>query len=193
MSESFNKFLEDNDMLLVLKLHPSEEYNPLSQNQFNQCNRNIVILKTERLVVNFTSIYEILPNFDILITDYSSIYFDFLLLNKPIIFLTYDFERYQQNRGFLLEPYDFWAPGPKVTTIEMLVEEIQKCISDPNYYKKERETVNNIINQFQDGNSCERVWKQIMDRTGGQWKLENSGLCRNAHDSMILAYRMKNK
>lgn len=169
-SELFNKFLKDNNILFVLKLHPFEEKYWLSQDGFNQCNGNIVILKTEHLTTNLSTIYEVLKDFDILITDYSSIYFDFLLLNRPIIFLPLDLEEYAKTRGFLLEPYDFWAPGPKATTVEMLIDEIQKCISDPTYYEKERITVNNLINQFQDGNSCERVWKEILRMAEGPRK-----------------------
>lgn len=161
-SERFNKFLSDENMLFVLKLHPFEEKYWFSQGNFKQCNGNIVILKTECLTNHLITIYEVLKNFDILITDYSSIYFDFLLLNRPIIFLPLDLEDYARTRGFLLEPYDFWASGPKVTTVEMLIDEIRKCISDPTYYENERAIVNNLINQFQDGNSCGRVWKEIL-------------------------------
>lgn len=164
--EIFNEFLRDNNILFVLKLHPFEEKYWLSQDNFEQCNENIVVLKTECLTTHLISIYEVLECFDILITDYSSIYFDFLLLNRPIIFLTLDLEQYAQTRGFLLEPYDFWTPGPKVTTIETLMDEIQKFISAPNYYERERNTINDLINQFQDGKSCERVWTQIQCRIG---------------------------
>lgn len=169
-SKRFNKFLSENNILFVLKLHPREEKYWLSQDDFNQCSENIVVLKTENLITNLITIYEVLKSFDILITDYSSIYFDFLLLHRPIIFLPLDLQEYAQTRGFLLEPYDFWAPGPKATTVEMLIDEIQKCISDPTYYEKERITVNNLINQFQDGNSCERVWKEILCMTKGLHK-----------------------
>lgn len=162
----FNEFLGDNNILFVLKLHPFEEKYWFSQNNFQQCNENIVILNTESLMTHLISIYEVLGCFDILITDYSSIYFDFLLLNRPIIFLPLDLEQYAQTRGFLLEPYNFWAPGPKVTTVETLMDEIQKCISVPSYYEKERNTINNLINHYQDGKSCERVWAQIQHRIG---------------------------
>lgn len=165
-SEYFNKFLRNNNMLFVLKLHPFEEKYWLSQDNFKDFNGDIVILKTEHLTGPLISIYEVLKEFDVLITDYSSIYFDFLLLNKPIIFLPLDLEQYTQTRGFSLEPYDFWTPGPKATTIEMLIDEIQKCISDPAYYEMERKTINSLINQFQDGSSCERVWNQIQCRLG---------------------------
>jgi CDP-glycerol glycerophosphotransferase (TagB/SpsB family) len=162
----FNEFLKNNNLLFVLKLHPFEEKYWLSQDIFKELNGNIVILKTGHLTGQLISIYEVLKDFDILITDYSSIYFDFLLLNKPIIFLPLDLEQYTKTRGFSLEPYDFWAPGPKATTIEELIDEIQKCIADPTYYEKERKTINNLINQFQDGCSCERVWAQIQRRIG---------------------------
>jgi CDP-glycerol glycerophosphotransferase len=165
-SEYFNEFLRNNQILFVLKLHPFEENYWLSQDNFKEPNGNIVILKTGHLTGQLISIYEVIKDFDILITDYSSIYFDFLLLNKPIIFLPLDLEQYTQTRGFSLEPYDFWTPGPKVTTVGMLIDEIQKCISDPTYYEKERKTINNLINQFQDGSSCERVWEQIQCRVG---------------------------
>lgn len=165
-SEVFNKFLSDNNILFVLKLHPFEEKYWLSQDNFKQYNTNIAILKTECLTTHLVCIYELLKDFDILITDYSSIYFDFLLLNRPIIFLPLDLEEYAQTRGFLLEPYDFWTPGPKATTVERLIEEIQKCISDPAYYERERNTVNNLINHYQDGGSCERVWAQFQCRIG---------------------------
>lgn len=165
-SEYFNEFLRNNKILFVLKLHPFEENYWLSQDNFKEPNGNIVILKTGHLTGQLISISEVIKDFDILITDYSSIYFDFLLLNKPIIFLPLDLEQYTQTRGFSLEPYDFWTPGPKVTTVGMLIDEIQKCISDPTYYEKERKTINNLINQFQDGSSCERVWEQIQCRVG---------------------------
>lgn len=64
--------------------------------------------------------YNILNAVDILITDYSSIYFDFLLLDRPIIFTPIDYEEYKHNRGFLLEPFDFWAPGDKCFCYEDL-------------------------------------------------------------------------
>jgi CDP-glycerol glycerophosphotransferase len=165
-SELFHKFLKDNNIMFVVKLHPFEEKYWLSQDNFDQYNENIVIFKTERLTTHLISIYEVLTDFDILITDYSSIYFDFLLLNRPIIFLPLDLEEYAQTRGFLLEPYECWTPGPKVTTVEELIDEIQKCISDPAYYEQERNTVNNLINHYQDGKSCERVWAQIQHKIG---------------------------
>jgi CDP-glycerol glycerophosphotransferase (TagB/SpsB family) len=98
---------------------------------------------------------------DLLITDYSSIYFDYLLLNRPIIFTPTDLEEYRETRGFLLEPYDFWTPGPKVTSQKALQHEILKSLCDIKYFQSERETILSIIHQYRDNKSSERLWNMI--------------------------------
>ena len=45
-----------------------------------------------------------LPFVDVLITDYSALYHDFLLLDRPILFVPYDYEEFEQQNGFL---YDY--------------------------------------------------------------------------------------
>ena len=95
-----------------------------------------------------------------MITDYSSVYFDFLLLDRPIIFIPFDIKEYSK-RGFALEPYDFWTPGPKVYSLNELIKELKVFINNPEYYNKERKTVNHLVNTYKDGKSCERVWNLI--------------------------------
>ena len=57
-------------------------------------------------------IYPLLKHTDMMITDYSSIYFDYLLLDKPIIFYPYDFEQYTKDDRNLLFDYESMTPGP---------------------------------------------------------------------------------
>ena len=57
---------------------------------------------------------------DVLITDYSSVFFDFALLRRPIIFFAYDLENYRDNlRGFYMD-YEKELPGPIVTDEDQL-------------------------------------------------------------------------
>lgn len=160
--KEFDDFLEELNMLLIVKLHPSNIKQASNYIEFSNL-KNVYSLEDKNLLDAELDSYEIISAVDLLITDYSSIYFDYLLLNRPMIFTPLDLEEYEKNRGFLVEPYDFWAPGPKCYTMRELKEEIQKCLSDSNYYEKEREIVCNIVHHYKDDNSSERVWKLIDD------------------------------
>ncbi|WP_210133194.1 glycosyltransferase [Staphylococcus sp. GDH8C106P] len=66
---------------------------------------------------------ELLGIIDILVTDYSSIFFDYLVTDKPIIFYTPDFETYEQDRGLYLSVNSL--PGPSVHTVTELIQTIK--------------------------------------------------------------------
>ena len=68
---------------------------------------------------------------DILITDYSSIFFDFIPLNKPIIYYTYDLEEYKQDRGLYFEMSDM--PGKVCNSIDLVIVELQSLLSAPEH------------------------------------------------------------
>ena len=150
----FDTYLEENNIAFIIKYHPVHVYQDKKV-------KNVHILKDDHLRDKDLELYEIINAADLLITDYSSIYFDYLLLDRPIIFTPLDLEAYTENRGFLLEPYDFWAPGPKCYNFEQLAAEIIICLNDNSYYQKERETICNIVHHYKDANSSERVWKVI--------------------------------
>ncbi len=152
--ELFNMYLEENNIVFLIKYHPVHVYK-------DKKGKNMHILKDESFRDKNLDLYEIINAADLLITDYSSIYFDYLLLDRPIVFTPLDLEAYTENRGFLLEPYDFWAPGPKCYNFEQLAAEIIICLNDNSYYQKERETICNIVHHYKDANSSERVWKVI--------------------------------
>lgn len=161
--EVFRGYLEKNEILFLLKIHPQEEEYYL-RTLMNLDKGNIILITSEMLHANLMDLYDILGATDILITDYSSVYFDFLLINKPIIFVPTDLKEYSESRGFILEPYDFWAPGPKATNFKDFLEELGKCIKNPDYYKKERKLVNDIVNKYQDNKSCERVYDLVFGK-----------------------------
>ena len=75
-------------------------------------------------------VYTFLSEVDILITDYSSIYFDYLLWERPIIFFPYDLEYYRdEDRGLIFE-YDEYTPGPKIFNAKELENVLSKGIDD---------------------------------------------------------------
>lgn len=156
----FSKFLKENKYNLVLKLHPFEE--TYYKEQIKKLNlENIYFLDTQILKNNNTDLYKWLAKSDMLITDYSSVYFDYLLTKKPILFINCDEEEYRESRGFILEPYEYWTPGPKVATQELLEEEIMKLFNNSSYYFKKREEMIEVFHEYKDGENCKRLWNFI--------------------------------
>lgn len=156
--EEFHKFLEVNNIILIVKLHPAEEHKFV--NNIIEKN-NIRIITNNMLFTKGIDLYEILNVANILITDYSSVYFDTLLIDLPIIFTPVDLIEYKSDRGLLLEPYEEWTPGPKCTNQKDLQNYIIKCLFDPRYYQKERNNILNKVHMYLDGNSCSRTWSFI--------------------------------
>ncbi len=129
-----NSFLEKNNYLLCIKLHPGE----LSKINIKET-KNIKVISEDNMIKQQVSVNEIINAFDLLITDYSSIGTEFLFLNRPVLFNICDIEEYKKNRGLFFGSDDFWFPGPKFKNFDELIEEIKKLLTDENYYKSERE------------------------------------------------------
>jgi len=129
----------------------------LYANNINNCFR----LDSEILSQNELDLYDVLNGVDLLMTDYSGVYFDFLLLNRPIIFLPVDLDEYVKTRGFLVDPYEEWTPGPKVVSQDHMELELLKSLDDSDYFNKDRIRLRNIIHSYKDSSSTKRVWKVI--------------------------------
>lgn len=120
-----NKFVFDIDFDLD-KLHEEfhEEYVLLLRMHVVISNRLEVDPKYNDFVINvsdYPEMQELLVISDVLITDYSSVMFDFANSNKPILFYTYDLEEYRDNtRGFYID-FEEEAPGPLLFNTEELL------------------------------------------------------------------------
>lgn len=94
---------------------------------------------------------------DVLITDYSSVFFDYLILDKPIVFYAQDYEAYSMNRGYYLDYNSL--PGEIVYSGEELDDAIDKALLSPNKHNREQ-----FREQYMlacDGKSTDRVINYI--------------------------------
>lgn len=151
-------FLEENNYLLIIKKHPSDES---AMKSFSH--KNILILDEDILSSNFITIYDILNSIDLLIADYSSIYIEYLLLDRPILFLHKNLKSYTKHRGIILNNIDFWTPGPQVTTFKNFKNELLKLLSDNTYYSKERLSLKKIMFDENYSNYCKQNFDYFFD------------------------------
>ena len=153
------EYLEKNNYLFIIKKHPSEK----SEINIKE-NKNVLILDEETLNSNLISIYEILNAVDLLIADYSSVYVEYLLLNRPVVFLHKNIKDYSNNRGIILNNIDFWSPGPQVKTIDTLIHEINLLLSDKTYYQLERDSFRKIMFDDNTKDICKRTFEFLFDK-----------------------------
>ncbi len=99
---------------------------------------------------------------DILITDYSSVFFDYANLKRPIIFYMYDLEAYKDDiRGFYIDLKEL--PGVITKTEDELIKELYKIDKDFKYDKKYEE-FNKKYNYLDDGNASNRVVERCISK-----------------------------
>ncbi|KLT15585.1 CDP-glycerol:glycerophosphate glycerophosphotransferase [Neobacillus vireti] len=110
---------------------------------------------------NYDDISDLYLVSDILLTDYSSVFFDYLCLKRPIIFYTYDIDTYRDKvRGFYFD-YEKDAPGPLVKTTEEVINVI-KQISE-NQFKPSEEVIrfHREFCSLENGVSAEKVVEKV--------------------------------
>jgi CDP-glycerol glycerophosphotransferase len=138
------------NLLLLVKLHPWMHGRLRSKPK-----PGLIFVSPE------SDIYPLLPLADFLITDYSSIYFDFLLLDRPILFFAYDLERYLAAERGMYFSYAEMTPGEKVTTLEELVTAMQRVIDGKDDWRPGRARVRSLVFEQADGHSADRLLAEL--------------------------------
>ncbi len=114
---------------------------------------------------------------DILITDYSSCYTDYLLLDRPVVFYCYDLEKYLKTSNEMYYEYDEVTPGPHVREFEELLQTLTDFASGIDDYKDERERVLNIFYAKENqGRVAKKQWAYLRDNiiaNGGNNRVMN--------------------
>ena len=144
-------FLEEKNMLLFIRTHVAEQGSAAPY-----LGKRIRFLGNEQAEV----VTGILNIFDCLITDYSSFYIDYLLTDKPMIFLPYDRQQYLDGRGMNFD-YDDVTPGPKPETFNDFLDALSP---KEDFWKSERTRVNRLFNEIQHpcaADICNKVLKMI--------------------------------
>jgi len=153
---NLNEYLVKNNIIFLIKWHTYEK------NSYNMKKYSNILDVTH----DVQDLQELLPFIDILITDYSSVSYDFVLLDRPVIYYSYDLDDYVKFSRNLYENYYEEFPGPfaknesELFDMILSVNHLSKLdkidIMKYNEFKKK-------FNVYTDGNSCNRVYDFIID------------------------------
>ena len=147
--DQLNDLLVTKNEVLVVKKHPWEKVLQVP----------VGLTNVVDLSAKVNDIQELLVHTDVLITDYSSVFFDFMISKKPILFYAYDLEAYKQNCRDMYYAYETVVPGP----IAMSGKELIEMLSDVNGWFLENNNqekyaaINEKFNKMNDGVAAKRV------------------------------------
>ncbi len=156
--DKLNSFLEDNNTYLLIRKHPNEAQRFEDLYSAGTIRSRILFAGQD----NYPDTQVLLKFTDILITDYSSIYFDFLLLNKPIIFIPYDYDEYIIERNFLYDYYEN-TPGPKLFSQSEIINYLTKCFENIETDVELRNKCIKKFHKYTDGKSSERILAKMKE------------------------------
>ena len=140
------------DYILVLRLH----------------HFSVSGLKDEMLndfVYNFSSypsIQELYLVSDILITDYSSVMFDYSILKRPILFFTYDLEEYRDNLRGLNIDFEKVSPGPLLHTYDEILQNILDISKFFDNYAEQYMNFMEMFISYEKGTASKQIFENVV-------------------------------
>ncbi len=156
-SDSFlstlNDYLESTQAILLIKKHPYDKtlIVPESYQRIRDISNRV------------SDIQELLVYTDLLITDYSSVVFDYILCGRPAVFYPYDYNDYiERDRGL---EYDYYKelPGPFATNEQelfALIKNTDEWFNDPNYQPRYQALISKFYAHKGDG-ACQRFFDYV--------------------------------
>jgi CDP-glycerol glycerophosphotransferase (TagB/SpsB family) len=143
-----NQFGAKNNIKFIIKMHPFVAQQIRDDLSFYQDQD----IKFDNLIIHEPNkdIYPLFRYSDMLISDYSSVYFDYLFASKPILFFPYDFEDWQKTENGTLLDYFTHSPGDKCYSFDELLDGVLKNLTKDNYKDKRKQLLDKMFeNQTQ--------------------------------------------
>ncbi|MCP4217794.1 MAG: hypothetical protein GY765_24345 [bacterium] len=148
--DALNTFLAANGLVLVIKGHTGAGTGGVGDSH-----SHIVEYANDR------DGYPLLKRADLLVTDYSSIYMDFLHLRKPVVFFNYDYAEYIANHREIQFDYFKMTPGPKAANQEELERWLKHFLVDGrDGFKDERRSILELAFKHRHGDASARLYEE---------------------------------
>ncbi len=143
------------NILIIYKPHFLQDLNHLKVNSAE----NFIIMTQNDLESWQATIYDIMKIADAMVTDYSTIGFDFMLLDRPIGYTIDDMKDYKL--GFSVPNAMELMPGMKIENIDGLKDFIGSVANGRDEFAEERGRVSRLVHDYPDGNNCRRLCERL--------------------------------
>ncbi len=161
-AEKLNEIAEKNGVLIVLKPHFAQDTSLIHEINAS----NILVIDDKFFSDAGFSSYEMLAASDALITDYSSVYFDYTLCDKPVCFVWEDIDDYKKNRGFAEGIEEYLNGAERVYSIDELCAFLKRVADGEDRLQEARRLIRDRVNYSSDGRNAERVVDFIAEKAG---------------------------
>ncbi len=149
--EAINARLAEHNCLMIIKPHPMALLGGLDSFAMS----HIAVWTNDHLATLGVNIYELFADTDAMISDYSSIVFDFLLTENRVAYILDDLHDYKL--GLALPNMLDYMPGEKIYTLDQFLQLVSDVASDNDQWATERARVNRWANRYHDGNNAQRL------------------------------------
>lgn len=151
-SAETSEFLERFDATIVFVLHP---YLEKFTNQFSSGNPRIEILSARTRPIN-----ELLMESKVLVSDYSSVVWDFFKMKKPVVFFHFDSHEYLRRHGSFID-FETHLIGPRATSVPELAGMIRDILENGCQVPTEYMALHQRAFSFDDRRNCERIFAVV--------------------------------
>ena len=154
--ERFTKLLEDNGLRAVLYLHPKfAKYIDAFRAQMSD--------QIELVAFGEKPLNDIMMRASMLVTDYSSVCWDMLYMDRPVVFYQFDVDTYLQAHGAYIDLRND-LPSPRVEDGNALLNEIETYIQNGFVIQDEYEKQIGKFFTYRDKKNCERTYRFLVER-----------------------------
>lgn len=158
-----NDYLKDINLHILFKPHPSQDVSTIKSEKLS----NIHVIYDSDITGVGLQLYEVIAGSEALITDYSSVFFDYLLLDHPIATTTDDIDSWKSGRGFAFDIEKMYDQATvRVANQAELVSFLNDVITKTDSKCKGRREIRDMTNIYNDGDSAKRVADFVIKHMG---------------------------
>ena len=158
IANEINECAEKNSIVIIVKPHPQQDLSRIRSLKLS----NLIFIDNAFLSDNNIENYSLLGSSDALITDYSSVYYDYLLCDKPIALCFDDYDDYFSKTGFTVDPDIILAGGEKIYDTNDMCSFIEQIAKGVDPLADKRREIRDLCHKYKDNKSTDRIADYII-------------------------------